>query len=123
MWRSIEAGDQADAVFVVWDEPALLVSAALREAGRSTPIVTVDLGRGVAHEISSGGLIKGGGAQLPYDQGVAEAMAAIMALAGDEPPPWVALPALAVSRENIAEAYEAVWHRAAPSELGNSSRS
>ncbi len=54
---------------------------------------------------------------MPYDQGGAEATAAIMALVGDEPPEWVALPALAVTRQNVIEAYEAVWHAKAPGEL------
>jgi len=108
------AGDPPDAVFVVWDEPALLVSKALSGAGLSIPIATIDLGQGVAEEIASGGLIVGGGAQLPFDQGVAEATAVIMALAGDEPPPWIALPALAVTRDNIADAYHAVWHGELP---------
>ncbi len=114
---SLDAGGPPDAVFVVWDEPALLVSQALSDAGLSTPIATVDLGQGVAEKIARGGLIVGGGAQLPYDQGVAEATAAVMALAGDEPPPWIALPALAVTRDNIAEAYHAVWHGELPDHI------
>ncbi len=113
----LDRDDPPDAVFVVWDEPALLVSQALSDAGISAPIATVDLGRGVAEEIARGGLIIGGGAQLPFDQGVAEATAAVMALAGDEPPPWIALPALAVTRDNIADAYQAVWHDALPDHI------
>ncbi len=113
----LDVDDPPDAVFVVWDEPALLVSQALSAAGVSTPIATVDLGQGVADEIARGGLIVGGGAQLPFDQGVAEATAAIMALAGDEPPPWIALPALAVTRGNIADAYRAVWHAELPDSI------
>ena len=45
-------------------------------------------------------------------------MAAIMALAGDEPPAWIALPALAVTRDNVIDAYQAVWHEPAPPSLG-----
>ena len=113
----LDAGRSADALFVVWDEPALVVAGALRAAGRSMPMTTVDLGSGIALEIARGDLVKGAGAQLPYDQGVAEAMAAIMALAGDEPPAWIVLPALAVTRDNVIEAYEAVWHETAPLRL------
>lgn len=115
--RTIGPDGAPDAVFVVWDEPALLVSETLQDAGLSIPITTVDLGRGVAEEIARGGLIKGGGAQLPFDQGVAEAMAALMALAGDDPPPWIALPALSVTKANILEAYRAVWHDEAPAHI------
>ena len=59
----------------------------------------------------------GVGAQMPYDLGVAEATATIMALVGAEPPPWVALPALSVTRRNVVEAYETVWHQPAPADL------
>ena len=106
-----------DAIFVPWDEPAIRVVKALRAAGRDIPVTTVDLGNEAALEIAGKGLIVGGGAQMPYDLGVAEATATIMALVGAETPPWVALPALSVRRANVLEAYEAVWHRPAPAEL------
>ena len=111
-------GGTADAIFVVWDDPALLVMEAVRASGLDVPIATVDLGSAVALEIARGGLIKGVGATLAYDQGVAEATATIMALAGDEPPAaWVALPALSITRATIVEGYEAVWRQPAPPEL------
>ena len=110
--------DQAvDAFFVVWDDPAMDVVDALRRLGRSAPITTVDLGERVARELAGGGLICGVAAQLPFDQGVAEATTAIMALVDQEPPPWIALPGLPVTRSNILEAYSAVWHRPAPPNL------
>ena len=115
--REIGNGAAADALFVVWDEPALLVAAVLQAHDVELPITTIDLGLGVALEVARGGLIKGGGAQLPYDQGVAEATAAIMALVGEQPPPWIALPAMPVTRSNVVAAYEAIWHRKAPDEL------
>jgi ribose transport system substrate-binding protein len=108
---------EADAVFAVWDEPAMSVVAACRTSGRVFPISTVDLGSQVALEIARGDLVVGAGAQLPYDQGVAEATAAIMALAGDEPPPWIVLPAMPVTRDNLIDAYQAVWHEPATDEL------
>jgi ribose transport system substrate-binding protein len=113
----VTVASQPDALFVVWDEPAILASQALRAKGIEIPIATVDLGLDAAIEIAGGGPIIGGGAQLPYDQGYAEATAAIMALAGDRPPPWVALPALAVTRDNVLESYQAVWHDDPPQEL------
>ncbi|HVA85875.1 MAG TPA: substrate-binding domain-containing protein, partial [Candidatus Saccharimonadales bacterium] len=87
----------ASALFVAWDEPAMEVATALERDDRSIPITTVDLGNEIAVNLARGGPIKGLGAQQPYDQGVAEATATIMALVGDEPPPWVALPALSVT--------------------------
>jgi ribose transport system substrate-binding protein len=113
----VAANPGVDGLFVAWDEPAMHVARALRAINRMIPITTIDLGNDAAVEIAAGGLIKGVGAQQPYDLGVAEALATIMALAGEEPPPWIAMPALAVTRSNVVEAYEAVWHASAPPEL------
>lgn len=106
-----------DALFVPWDEPALQAARALRSLGLERPMSTVDLGNEIAIEIAGGGLVKGVAAQQPFDLGRAEATAAIMALIGLEPPPWVALPALSVTPENLLESYEAVWHRPAPATI------
>jgi len=113
----LAANDDVDALFVVWDEPAMIVARTLRSIGRAIPMVTIDLGNDVAREIARGDLIKGVGAQRPYDLGVAEARGAIIALTGGEPPPWIVNPALSVTRANILEAYEAVWRMPAPTEL------
>lgn len=113
----IEQDRPIDALFVPWDEPAIRVVRALRAVGRAIPMTTVDLGNEAAAEIARGGLIVGVGAQMPYDLGVAEATATIMALVGAEPPPWVALPALPVTSDNVLEAYPAVWHQPVPLEL------
>jgi ribose transport system substrate-binding protein len=43
--------------------------------------------------------------QRPFDQGVAAARATLLSLIERQPPPWLALPGLAVSRENIIESY------------------
>jgi ribose transport system substrate-binding protein len=111
--------DQAgvDALFAVWDDPAMQAVAALRARSRVLPMTTIDLGNDVALELAAGGAIKGVGAQQPYDQGVAVATATIMSLVGRQPPPWVALPGLSVTQENVVEAYQVVWHAVAPPEL------
>jgi len=113
----LAAHPRINALFVSWDEPAIRVSRAVDTVGRDLPITTIDLGHDTAIEIARGGPICGVGAQMPYDLGVAEATAAIMALVGVEPPPWVALPAFSVSRANVVDAYSTVWHRPAPDEL------
>lgn len=113
----LESEPDLDGIFVVWDEPAKHVADAIRAAGRSIPIATVDLGNDAALELAAGGLVKGVGAQQPYDQGEAEATAAILALLGRELPPWVALPAMTVTELNVIDAYQAVWHAPAPPEL------
>ena len=104
-------------LFVVWDEPAIGAIKAVRERGLELPMTTVDLGITVAMELATGGLIKGIAAQQPYDQGVAAADAALLAIAGRQPPPWVALPGLAVTEQSVVQDYQIVWHTPAPPEL------
>ena len=81
------------------------------------PVTTIDLGHEAVLELAGGGFIKGIGAQQPCGQGVAVAKMAILALLGRQPPPWVALPVLAVTPENVIEAYETVWQAPAAPDL------
>ncbi|HEY1722993.1 MAG TPA: substrate-binding domain-containing protein [Magnetospirillaceae bacterium] len=104
-------------LFVVWDEPAMHAVPVLRQFARPLPMTTIDLGNAAAIELASGQILKGIGAQQPYDQGTAVAMATVIALIGREPPPWVALPGLSVSTKDVIEAYQVIWHAPAPSEL------
>ena len=113
----VAANPEIAGLFVVWDEPAMRVVRALRSRGLCIPLTTVDLSNQVALEIAGGDMIPGVGTQRPYDHGVAEALATILTLSGMEPPPWIAVPALAVTRSNVLEGYELVWHVPAPPEL------
>jgi ribose transport system substrate-binding protein len=97
-------------IFVFWDLPAEGVLAAARAAGRKDLIITtIDLGITAGKEIAKGGLIKGLGAQLPYQQGVAEAILAGYGLLGKPAPPYVAVPALRVTKENILDVWKLVY--------------
>ena len=107
-------------IFAVWDVPAEAVVASAIAAGRNDLVITtIDLGNNVARMISEGGMVKGLGAQLPYDQGVAEATLAAYALLGKETPEYVAVPALAVTHDNVLEAYKTVYHTEAPADIKN----
>jgi ribose transport system substrate-binding protein len=104
-----------DGIFGVWDQPTEGILAAATTAGKEDIILTtIDLGTNVALNIAQGGPIKGLGAQLPYDQGIAEAILAGYALLGKETPPYVAVPALSVTQENILESWKMVYHTDAP---------
>lgn len=118
----LNANPQISALFVAWDEPAMSIARTLRSTGRILPMTSIDLGNDIALEIARGDIVKGVGAQRPYDLGEAEARAAIVALAGGEVPPWVALPAFAVTKANVLAAYQAVWHRPAPEEVRDALR-
>jgi ribose transport system substrate-binding protein len=107
-----------DGIWAVWDLPAEGVMAAARRAGRSDLVVTtVDLGLNVALELARGGLIFGVGAQRPFDQGLYEAELAAYGLLEKEAPPYVALPALPVSRISVLDAWGSVYHDPPPPQL------
>jgi ribose transport system substrate-binding protein len=77
-------------IFAVWDVPAMKAVRALAQNGIDIPITTVDLGNEVALDMACHGMIKGIGAQLPYDQGSAAARVTLAALLGRPVPPWAA---------------------------------
>ena len=107
-----------DGIWAVWDQPAEGVIAAARSAGRDDLIVTTqDLSLTSALSVKKGEFIYGLGAQRPYDQGVAEAKLAAYGLLGKAAPPYVALFALAVTKENVLEAWTEVYHSDPPAEL------
>ena len=108
---------EVEAIFAHWDIPCEGVLSSLRAAGRDDILLsTIDLGNNVAIEIAEGNIL-GLGAQLPYDQGVAEAMLAAYALLGKETPPYVAVPAKRVDQTNVLEAYKDVYHVDPPQAL------
>jgi len=105
-------------IWAVWDVPAEGVISATRTAGRDDLIITtIDLGENVAIDIAGGGFVKGLGAQRPYDQGTTEAMLAGYGLLGKQAPDYVALPALPVSKSNLLDAWQAVYHKDAPAKV------
>jgi ribose transport system substrate-binding protein len=114
----LTANPNLKGIWAVWDLPAEGVrSAALTARRDDLVITTIDLGLNVAVDMAANRLIKGVGAQRPYDQGVTEAILAGYALLGKPAPPYVALPALPVTRENLLEAWKTVYHRDAPSSI------
>ena len=99
-------------IWAVWDVPAEGVIAAANTNGRDDLVVTnCDLGENVAINMASDGVIKGLSAQRPYDQGVTEAMLAGYGLLGKKAPAYVALPALPVTKANLADAWQQVYHK------------
>lgn len=111
----LTAHPQLDGIFVVWDFLAAGALTAAREAQRQDLIITtIDLGTPTALEMAKNGPIKGLGAQLPYQQGVAAAILAGYALLEKPVPPYVAVPALRVTRDNILDAWKLVYNKDAP---------
>lgn len=105
-----------DGIYASWDIPMEGVLSSVRASGLTpddVKLTSIDLGNNIAKEIAEGTVV-GVGAQLPYDQGVAEATLAAQSLLGKETPPYVVVDAKKVSRSNIVEAYEDVYHVEAP---------
>ena len=108
-------------IWAVWDLPAEGVMSAARAADRTDLVITtIDLGENVGIEMAKGGMIKGIGAQRPYDQGVAEALLAGYALLGKEAPAYVALPALAIEQSSLLESWKTVYRAEAPASIRDS---
>ena len=111
----LTANPDLDGIWAVWDVPAEGVIAAARAAGRDDLVVTtIDLGENVAISIAQASHVYGLGAQRPFDQGVTEANLAAYALLGKAAPDYVALPALPVSRSNLLDAWQTVYHADVP---------
>jgi len=116
--KLLAAHPDLDAVWAVWDVPAMGVVAAARAASREDLVVTtIDLGLDIAVELARNGLVKGVGAQRPYDAGATEALLVGYALLGKAAPAFVALPALPVTRNNVLTAWDEVYRRPAPEAL------
>ncbi|QDI91930.1 sugar ABC transporter substrate-binding protein [Salicibibacter halophilus] len=107
-----------DGMFVVWDVPAEGAIAAADSAGHDDLVMTtIDLGANVGLDMARDGNIQGVGAQLPYDQGVAEAILAGYEILDKEAPPYVAVPALDVTRENIDESWNLIYNENVPQDI------
>jgi ribose transport system substrate-binding protein len=110
-----------DGIWAVWDVPAEGVMAAARETGRTDiKIATEDLGTNVAIALAKNQMVVGLGAQLPFDQGKAEADLAALSILGQEVPAYVALSSLPVDHDNVLEAWETVYGSEAPASVRDS---
>ena len=117
----ITAHPNIDGVWAVWDVPAEGVISAARSAGKDNLVITTeDLGENVAINMAQGSYVKGLGAQRPYDQGVTEAKLGAYGLLGKKAPDYVALPSLAVTKDNLLDAWKAVYHSDAPADVESS---
>lgn len=113
----LTANPDVQGLFAVWDAPAMDTLSAMRAQGINVPVTTIDLSLESAIAIARGGPLVGTGSQRPYDQGVAEALAMVKALIGEQPPAWIGVQSLAVIQSNVLESYKTVFHKGPPAEL------
>lgn len=109
-------------IWAVWDVPTEGVLAAARASGRGDDltITTCDLGLNISIDMARDGFVKGTGAQRPFGAGYAEGILAGYAVLGKEAPPYVVLPALAVTKDNLVDAWPDANGSEVPSQITNS---
>ncbi len=112
-----------DGIWAVWDVPAEGVMAAAQAAGRKDLVITtIDMGLNAAMEIARDGMIKGLGAQRPFDQGVTMSKLAGYGLLNKPAPEYVVLTALPVTKDDVLKAWQIVYHQSPPKELVNAAK-
>ncbi|MDX2377825.1 substrate-binding domain-containing protein [Microbacterium sp. LRZ72] len=113
----LTANPDVQGMFTEWEVPAVAIDQALRAQGKTMPITAVNIASDVAADLAGGGNIKALSAQVPYDQGLAEADMAIKVLLGGSVPNWLAFPAVPVLQNNVLEAWEQIYHQDPPQQL------
>lgn len=103
-------------IFVAWDTPAQQVVAAAKALGRDIIITTNDLAQDSALNVAKGEFLAIG-SQRPYDQGVAEAKAAVYDALGKPVPPYISIPTLRVKKINLLSALKLVTKEDPPADV------
>jgi ribose transport system substrate-binding protein len=112
-----------DGIYVTWAEPAEHVLAVVRNAGNTrTKIVTLDLSEPLALDMVSDGNVIGIVADQAYELGRAMAVVAAYGLLAKETPPFVVVPALTVTRENVSQGWQHSLHRDPPASVSKASQ-
>lgn len=102
-------------IYAPWDSIAEGVVAATRAAGRKDiKVVTMDLGAANALDMAKQRNVSGIVTDLPYDLGQTLAKMGTLAKLGVDTPAFVTVSASAVTRENLAQAWQEALRRPAP---------
>lgn len=108
-------------IWAIWDTPAMGAAGVIENMGKQNDIkvVTCDLNADSAYDIASGGAILATGAQHPYDQGVAQAMIGVGALAGVETPSYVIVPGEIVTRDTLKASWDRIFKTTMPDNIAD----
>jgi ribose transport system substrate-binding protein len=107
-------------MYASWSIPAMGAVTAAQTAGLTPDkfkIANENFDQIVAANMAANGFIAGISSQRPYDQGVAEAKVGLLALIGEQTPPYVVVPPLAVNRGNLADSYKTIYRKDLPAEM------
>lgn len=113
----LTANPDVKGIWAVWDAPGMGAVGVIENMGKDVKVATVDLSEDTAYSIASGGAMLATGAQHPYDQGVAEAMIGVAAVAGIETPAYVLVPGEIVTKESMKESWERVFKTPLPDDI------
>jgi ribose transport system substrate-binding protein len=106
-----------DGIITIWDVQAVGAAGVIDASGRDVVVSGVDLSDDSAYAIASGSSLIGVSSQHPYDQGIAETLIGVLALAGKTPPPYVVVPIEKVTPKSIERSYKRVFRRNPPAPL------
>ncbi len=110
-------------IYVTWAGPAEGVLAALRANGnKTTKIVTLDLSEPIALDMVKGGNVVAIIADEAYELGRTMAAAGARALVGEKTPPFVVVPAVTVTADNVEEGWMRSQHKKAPKNVIEASK-
>lgn len=104
---TIERYPNLKGYWAAWDSIAQEIVSAEQAQGKKIPIATTDVGPTSALEMAQGYIVAIG-AQQPYAQGVAEADALAYSLLGKKVPPFIELPTVPVTLQDLIPAYKIV---------------
>lgn len=113
----IETYPSIEALYISWDQPALLAIRALKELGRpDIAIFTTDLDRDIAYGMEEG-YVKGLSTQRPYEQGRAAALVVAKSLVGGTLPKYVGVQPYVVEEKQLRRAWRDIFHETMPEKL------
>ncbi len=107
-------------MYASWSIPAMGAVTAAQTAGLTPDkfkIANENFDQIVAANMAKNGFIAGISSQRPYDQGVAEASVGLLALIGEQIPPYVVVPPVAVNRGNLPVSYKTIYRKELPAEM------
>ncbi len=109
-----------DAIYAPWDTIAEGVLAAARANNKKDlKVFTMDLGATTVLDMAKSGNMSGIVADLPYELGATLTRAAVLKILGKTPPPFITVPAIKVTRENLKQAWMQSLRRELPIEVKN----
>ncbi len=106
-----------DAIYAPWDTIAEGVVAAARSSNSDVAVFTMDLGANNVLDMVKGGNVQGIVADLPFALGETMAKMGALGILDRAVPPFVTVPAIKVTRDNVELTWEQSLNRTLPPEI------